>query len=88
MKWQNYRADWPEYIQVLFSYVVWPKAVSDFTYYIIGIIISYIYSVLFTFKALSYILSNFIILSIIPSLAHTACKNTFVELWQRHQKKQ
>ena len=35
-----------------------------------------------------YTLPNFIISSIIPSLAHTACKNTFVEQWQRHQKKQ
>lgn len=78
MRWQRYRADWPEYPRVLLFYEVWPEAASDFTYYIIGIIILYLFSA-FHSKVLFYILSNFIILFIITFLAHTTCKNTAVE---------
>ena len=86
-KWQNCRAHWPESAPVLFFYEIWPEAATGFTYEITAIIFCYICSVLLNFKALSYILSNFIILSIMPSLARTAYKSTFVEQWQRHQRK-
>lgn len=55
VRWKNFRADWLEYPQVLLSYEVWPAEASGFTYQITAIIISYICSVLLTFKALSYI---------------------------------
>lgn len=66
--------DEPEDLLVLVSYKDRPGAVAGFTHYITAKLVPYIGSVLLTFKVHLYKLSNFIILSIIPSLAHTACK--------------
>ena len=88
VRWKNSRADWLEYPQVLLSYEVWPAEASGF--YLSNYSNNPLLHLFGAFNFQStfmYTLSNFIISSIIPSLAHTACKNTFVEQWQRHQKK-
>lgn len=88
VRWKNSSADWLEYPQVLLSYEVWPAEASGF--YLSNYSNNHLLHLFGAFNFQStfmYTLSNFIISSIIPSLAHTACKNTFVEQWQRHQKK-
>lgn len=57
-------------------------AAAGFAHYMTAIRTSYVCSVLLIYTALQYGLSHFAILSIRPSLAHTACKNTLVEEWQ------
>lgn len=69
-----YQNNEPEDLLMLVSYEDRPGAVAGFTHYIMAKLVPYICSVLLTFKVHLYKLSNFIILPIIPSLAHTACK--------------
>lgn len=79
VRWQNFRADWLEYLQVLLSYEVWPAVASGF--YLSNYSNNHLLHLFSAFNFQStfiYTLSNFIISSIIPSLAHTAGKNTFV----------